>query len=70
MAEKETEVELAPEYEPEQAAANESTAVPGPRRFELKEDPRFARKVYFWHQFKALVSPTFHFRARISLSSH
>jgi len=61
MAESEVDVELTPEYEPEQAATNKPTAVVGLRRLELKDDPRFARKVTFWHQLKALVSSILRF---------
>lgn len=66
MAEKEPDVELAPDYEPQLASTNEDTVVVGPRRMELREDPRFARKVSFWHQFKALVSSDLLFRAQSS----
>ena len=62
MTETEVDLELAPEYEPEQAATNKVTAVVGQRRLELKDDLRFARKVSFWHQFKALVSSTLRFQ--------
>ena len=56
MAEKDPEADLAPDYEPNVTTTTRDTVVVGPPRMELKADPRFARKVTFWHQFKALVS--------------